>query len=288
MRKVVKIPIDAEPRQRRRTRRSRDGLFAPQWELIYGSRPRPRAPFNFARRRINEIEKLIQHWHDGLVPDTDDADRYVWVVAQHLGQINRETVEDELLGWCERWAPDFPADQITDIAKRAAKNPHRFGADKLAELLGVKKAERQALGLTTIGAVDYTAQQRAAERAEKKRARECERARKRRRELGMQTRSQYLAGRLSKKKPWERQGISRRTWERQRADQRAKEQEQRGNGEVVEFTPRQEDRCDPPAPLVLPDAYVHPQTEADWEALATRRRRPLGKGELRAALKRAA
>jgi hypothetical protein len=267
-------PMQSRTEKSRKKGRSRDGLFAPQWQLKYGSRPRPRAPFNFARRRINEIEKLIKHRHGGVVPDTDDADRYVWLVAHHMGQISRETVEDELTRWCERWAPDFPEAEIVRIGREAARNPYLFKPDTVAEKLVVKMAERQALGLTTIGAVDCSAEHRAAKRAEKKRGRERQRAHQRRRAQGKPSRAEYETASLSETKPWERQGISRSTWYR-RAQQLAQEQrQQREHTESV----------GPAKPIEQPSASTppyedpsHPKTEAEWHALSTRRRRPLGK-----------
>jgi hypothetical protein len=281
-----KARISPKPHSRRRGRRRRDGLNAPQWEAKYGRRSRSRPPYNFARHRINEIEKLIRHRHDGVAPDTDDADRYVWVVAQHMGHISRETVETELLRWCERWAPDFPADQITEIASRAAKNPHKFTADKLAQSLGLKEAEREALKITTIGAVDCSAEQRAAKRAEKKRVRECQRARRQRRAQGKPSRAEYEATSLSETKPWERRGISRSTWYRRQAQQLADEQKQREHAEIMAYRkPRQNPFAAPP-----PEDPSHPKTEEEWEALSTKRRPSLGEALQRGikALKNAA
>jgi len=273
--------INAQPHPRRH--RSRDGLNAPQWEAVYGSRPRPRPRFNYARCRINQIQKLIEHRHDGVVPDTDDADRYVWVVAQHMAQINPDAIEVELLKWCKRWAPNFPEAEITRIASGASENPYRFKPDTIAHKLGVKMAERTALRLTTIGAIDCTAEQRAAARADKKRRRARRRAARSRRDQGKAPRSVWLAKCLSQTKPWEDEGISRRTWERRRAKKEQEQLAKRAGGEVVEFP--QDDGGDPPA---IPADFKHPETEAEWQALATRRRRPLGKGALQGKLKSAA
>ncbi len=56
--------------------------------------------------------------------------------------------------------------------------------------------------------------------AEFRRAKDRDRQRRKRRKAGVKPRKVYLAGALSQSKPWEAEGISRRTWERRRAKSR--------------------------------------------------------------------
>ena len=199
-----------------RRRRSSDGLCAPQYDALYSKRkPRHRPPFNLARRRINEIEMLIERRH-GVIPATDDADHYVWIVAQHLRELNASNLHDQLIRWCSRWAPEMPADEVEAIAARALRKEYRFTADVLADKLGVTYEERKALGITTIGAKDRTVEERAEDRAQNKRPRDKANAERRRRQKGARPRGEYEAMSLTQTKPWEADGISRRTWERRR------------------------------------------------------------------------
>jgi hypothetical protein len=196
--------------------RSSDGRFAPEYDARYGHRHRaPRAPFNFTRRRITEIEKLIEHRH-GVVQPTDDADRYIWMVAQHLRELYPATLQDEMRRWCARWAPEVPMDEVDMIAIRAAAEPYRFKADTIAVNLAVTDTERTSLGLTTIGAKDRLQPQRELDRAQRKRERDKSSAERRRRREGALPRAEYEAKSLTQTKPWLAEGISRRTWERQK------------------------------------------------------------------------
>jgi hypothetical protein len=168
-----------------------------------------------ARLRIREIERLIER-RDGVVPDTDDADRPVWLVAQHMREINHFDLRGRLSRWCSRWAPFFPKEQIKKIADKVVAKPYRFTADAIGKLMGLKDEERSALGITTIGAIDRDKKQRERDRAEAKLRRDRERALGKRRQRGVRPRSEYLRKSLSQTKPWEAEGISRRTWERRR------------------------------------------------------------------------
>src|SRR5262249_1358107 len=80
-------------------------------------------------------------------------------------------------------------------------------ADNLARFLGVVYADRQALGLTTIGSVDI--KKRARKELRKRRNRLVKEAK--RRAAGMRPQRESL----SATKPWEKLGISRATWYRQ-------------------------------------------------------------------------
>jgi hypothetical protein len=199
-----------------RRRKWKDGLYAPQWEETYGRR-RGQPQFNMARRRINEMEMLIRHRH-GVIPPTDDADMYLFPVAQHLREIVPDSLTAHLSGWCARWAPEVPKAQIEEIARRAAAKGYRFKADTLAHMLRVKDVERKELGITTIGAIDRPKKERIDGRLKAKRKRDRERAMRNRRRRGARPRSEYLANCLSQKQPWIAEGISRRTWERRRGE----------------------------------------------------------------------
>jgi hypothetical protein len=199
-----------------RRRSSRDGLYAPQYDESYGRRRGTGLRFNFPRCRINEIQKVIRHRH-GVVPATDDADRYVWLVAEHMMQISPIRLGERLVMWASKWAPDMPKEQIEEIADGVLKGKgYSFGADRIAELLGVKEEEREALGITTIGAVDRLKAEREQDRVEKKLRRDREGAERRRREHGVLPRAEYLRGCLSQTQPWKAEGISERTWYRRR------------------------------------------------------------------------
>ena len=193
-----------------------DGLRAPQHRLTYGIKSRPRRETLIANVRIKEIERLIQHRHGGAIPDADDSDRNVYLVAQHLRELG-DGLEWRLAVWCNKWAPDLSTADIRRIAERVLARPRRFSAQSMADLLGLTLAERTALEITTIGATDVSSDERAQQQAAKKRERNRKYAERKRRAKGAVPRAEYLDNSLSKTRPWENQGVHRRTWERQRA-----------------------------------------------------------------------
>ncbi len=98
------------------------------------------------------------------------------------------------------------------IIEAATSRPRRYRAETLAKVLRLTDAERTALRITTIGAIDVTK----AERAIRRKIRAKQRAAQARAANREQTRAEYLAKALTAAKPWEVEGISRRTWERRR------------------------------------------------------------------------
>ena len=91
--------------------------------------------------------------------------------------------------------------------------PRRYRADTVARALNVTYAERQRLGLTTIGAIDVSASGRALlrKRRSKKRKADARRAK------GAVPRAVYEAESAEHTRPWEPLGISRRTFYRRKA-----------------------------------------------------------------------
>ena len=109
-----------------------------------------------------------------------------------------------------RLGVELPNAEIAATVDYANRKPRRFSADRLGKQLKLTEDERTILGITTIGSHNVP-------RAERKRIRkalDAERKRKRRRAKGMKPRAVYLENALSRTKPWEAEGICRRTWER--------------------------------------------------------------------------
>ena len=88
--------------------------------------------------------------------------------------------------------------------------PRRWRADTLGNHLGLREAERRHLRIVTIGSIEVTKAQRLKRRRERGRGRD----EARRRSKGAKPRREYEANSISRAKPWERLGISRKTWYR--------------------------------------------------------------------------
>lgn len=113
-------------------------------------------------------------------------------------------------------APIFTKDEIDSAARQAKRRNRLVRADKLAEIVGLEDADRQRLGIFTIGAIDKTRRERALARKQRKRFKDRVRSAIKRRTRGAISREEYLAESLSRSRPWEREGVSERTWYRRR------------------------------------------------------------------------
>lgn len=120
--------------------------------------------------------------------------------------------------WFARMGADIFTDDEIDIAADDAKqrDDRLANADALAEMIDLQYEDRKRLGIFTIGAVDMTKRQRANARKQRKLEHDRIKRKAKRRERGAPSREQYLAESLSRAKPWEAEGVSRRTWERRR------------------------------------------------------------------------
>jgi hypothetical protein len=122
---------------------------------------------------------------------------------------------ENFLGWSglrrHLWkAPEYGKAVVR--AERAAKRFGGLSADKAAQMLRLMAERRKRLDIRTIGAIDQTKEQR---RVLRKWANKCRQAARRSRvarESERIIRPRTVS--LSRTKPWQAQGISRRTWER--------------------------------------------------------------------------
>lgn len=138
----------------------------------YRCRPERFKRFRLADMRFAELDRLACLRFQDAPPDEDNALLFARVIANHAPR-------DKAARWVERWCGLADWNDVEDVLDEASHHPETWRADSLARILKVTKAERDALGLRTIGAVDFTKRDRtiarkaaAAERMREVRARQ--------------------------------------------------------------------------------------------------------------------
>ena len=171
--------------------------------------------YSIENHRMREIEKIIRHRHGRGIPDpagTDDVD----LCHAYLQAVASTPDSQSASSWALVWAP-WADPVLLDLLDRSASGRSKMPpADAVAKMLYVRMAERTLLGLKTIGACDISRHARELSAKERKRERDRNRQEQKRRASGRVDRSSYEATSLTSLKPWEQEGISRRTWERRR------------------------------------------------------------------------
>jgi hypothetical protein len=160
-----------------------------------------------AGRRRNEIEDLIRYRHE-VLPDTDDRDWYLKLWGWHNTRSAHPHEDLKALG--RRLGVELPDAEVAATVAYVNHKPRKFLADSLGKQLRLTEDERTLLEITTIGSHNVSR----AERGHIRKVLDAERKRKRRRAKGMKLRAVYLENSLSRTKPWEAEGIGRRTRER--------------------------------------------------------------------------
>jgi hypothetical protein len=126
--------------------------------------------------RVREIERLFRHRYGRFLPDDDAGRDDLAVLLEHV--LRFKDGREVAPSFVRRWAP-WMSDNEAAAAIELAATTFRIGrADEVAERLGLTFDERMALGITTVGARDVDA----AERARRYREREAARKRAKRRE----------------------------------------------------------------------------------------------------------
>ena len=165
------------------------------------------------RLRRGDLQKVMRSRYGYTLPD-DDAGRedlYEMLLPISLGPVSRPKMQNAV----EVWAPWMAASEAGQLLDRINLTPpylRKPTGRELGERLRLTNQEREALGLRTIQPFDMTDEQLTERRKAKDRARK----QRKRLEAGSKTREVYLTNSLSQQKPWESEGISRRTWERRR------------------------------------------------------------------------
>jgi hypothetical protein len=175
------------------------------------SKPRRkrRGASNLPAIRRGEIER---HARDIGVADTEDFWRWLVAWCWHNEQNGRDPAGALILA-AERMGGILTQAEAITILEQADDMRQQRGADNLAKFLGVTYPQRLKLGITTIGSIDVSKRARELLRKRKKRLH----AERKRRAKGSKPRAAYLEeNSIMRTKPWEAEGISRRTWYRRK------------------------------------------------------------------------
>ena len=179
--------------------------------------PGKRVHYNANNTRVFDLSRLARDlFSDGdgdyVLPETPMGQHLAIALITHLARAGQRD---------SRWLFKFCADRVPWL------DPDDIDVIKLlpdkAQALGNKlelTAERRSrLHITSIASCDQTPEQRRAAQKEQKRLRERDRRRRKRIETKRMTRERWLAAHSSTRdKPWEREGVSRRTWYRRRRE----------------------------------------------------------------------
>jgi hypothetical protein len=196
------------------TRRRLDGLVERQRRRELGASDDVRRLL-----RLREIEKLIRHRHGMVIPETDDPS-YIEAAAFAINALlstrdEIDKLDEHISGWCNRFAPwalSRAAELVRPILLRLRGRIYDLTGDEVARLLNVTYDEWLEFRFKTIRQAQLPKEQFNSLRRNNKKKRDRERQALKRREQGATSHSQSL----SRTKPWEAEGISRRTWERRR------------------------------------------------------------------------
>ncbi len=164
---------------------------------------RRRNNFDFPSKRRREI--LLHARHVGAA-ETEDFSRWLIAWVWH----NRKAKDQiwSVMECARNMGGKITEAEATAITEEASITRRHLSADSLAKFLGVTWAQRQALGLTTIGSVNV--KKRA--RKELRKLRDKRAKERKRRAQGARPQSESL----SATKPWEKEGMSRTKWYRLR------------------------------------------------------------------------
>ena len=124
----------------------------------------------FAAIRITELNRLFTARYGEILPDNELGRDALFIVAHHL--IHLAGIPHKRIGdWAQQYCPWLTMREFQTLLGDVAQRPIVWKADSLAWRLRLNYADRQTLKITTIGAIDCNANQRAAKRRLKQRQR---------------------------------------------------------------------------------------------------------------------
>jgi len=138
------------------------------------ARAQTRTAPQIATLRLNDLARLFRARYGITLPDDDAGRDDLFVALSHVAMLSNS--RDRMHRYVEIWAPWLTVAEARQVIDHALTNPQRWKADQLAWRMRLTAADRAALGITTIGAVDLNRAGRI--RLRKAKARDRERARR--------------------------------------------------------------------------------------------------------------
>jgi hypothetical protein len=163
------------------------------------------------RLRLGNLRTLFRNRYGAVLPDDDAGreDMRELLLPVSIGP----NADIKMPKTIEVWAPwmgSAEAEHLIDQINRTPIYHRKPDAERLGFRQNVTNQERGRLRLWTIAPCDMTVE----ERKEQRRVKAMARMRRLRQKQGSRPRAVYEAESKSKIKPWEKQGVSRRTWYR--------------------------------------------------------------------------
>jgi hypothetical protein len=156
---------------------------------------------------LRDLHKFFDDKYGDTFPDDDAGRGDLVVLLQYMAQLGDPRA---MTACADRWCPWLTNVEYTAMIAGIERAPMRWRADALASEIGLNRATRTRLGITTIGAVDFGKGKRTSRR--KKRNTASKRARR------AATGAKPHAASVERTKPWITLGISRRTYYRKQAN----------------------------------------------------------------------
>ncbi|SFV16001.1 hypothetical protein SAMN05192541_124113 [Bradyrhizobium arachidis] len=160
-----------------------------------------------ANLRAWELEKIFRYRFGKFIPCNADGREALRVIAEAYRFAKGGDLQSKLTGYVRARAP-WATSEVDAIAAAAATACWQ-SADELAWRIKLSPMERERLEIRTIGAVGLNKRRRSAIQKTKHKQRESAR----RKANGAKPHAESL----NRTRPWEAEGISRRTWFRRRA-----------------------------------------------------------------------
>lgn len=137
---------------------------------IYSTRQKRRrrshsSPCQIAALRLNDLARLFRARYGMTLPDDDAGRDDIAVAVNHLASLAHP--RGRITKWLEVWAPWMTLAERAELITEGMVRQRHWTADQLAWRLRLTDADRTALGITTIGAVDCPKAERTKRRRRK-------------------------------------------------------------------------------------------------------------------------
>jgi len=167
--------------------------------------------------RLKDLNSLIAHRHGGdaatyTLPDDDAGREYLYILISHYANVDPNAPRRII----KLRAPWMSADEAERVIDMAFSYQRRWRSSTLGRELNYSEAEWHALRLRTVGPTGMTPEER-------RRISDAARKEQARRRKGAKTRAHYEGASLSRRKPWEKEGISRASWYRRNRETNSRE-----------------------------------------------------------------